>query len=67
MQENEGPHNATTIKILQDELGLLLEQEDLKWKACHDLLPTRQNLAKRKIIDSPLCPICEREAETVKI
>ncbi|XP_042969115.1 uncharacterized protein LOC122301804 [Carya illinoinensis] len=34
------------------------------WKACHDLLPTRMNLVKRKIIDSSLCPICEREEES---
>lgn len=33
-------------------------------KAYHDLPPTRQNLYKRKIIERPLCPICERERET---
>lgn len=31
-QENEGPHNAMLIKQLQGELGLLLEQEDIKWR-----------------------------------
>ncbi|XP_042980139.1 uncharacterized protein LOC122310310 [Carya illinoinensis] len=31
-QENEGPHNARIIKSLQRDLGLLLAQEDLKWK-----------------------------------
>jgi hypothetical protein len=35
------------------------------WKACHDILPTKVNLCKRKIIDDPVCPLCEREAETV--
>lgn len=32
MQEQEGPKNEAAIKCLQEELGLLLEQEDLKWK-----------------------------------
>ncbi|XP_040996119.1 uncharacterized mitochondrial protein AtMg00820-like [Juglans microcarpa x Juglans regia] len=31
-QENEGPPNADTVKRLQIELGLFLEQEDMKWK-----------------------------------
>lgn len=33
------------------------------WKAGNDILPTRKNCFKREIIDSPLCPICEREVE----
>ncbi|XP_042952211.1 uncharacterized protein LOC122289292 [Carya illinoinensis] len=31
-QEEEGPHNVKIIKSLQRELGLLLAQEDIKWK-----------------------------------
>lgn len=31
-QKNEGPHNVEIIKTLHGELGLLLEQEDMKWK-----------------------------------
>ncbi|XP_042941294.1 uncharacterized protein LOC122275977 [Carya illinoinensis] len=30
--DNEGPHNIELIKQLQGEMGLLLEQEDLKWR-----------------------------------
>lgn len=29
---NEGPHNANTIKSLQDQVGILLEQENINWK-----------------------------------
>ena len=35
------------------------------WKACRDILATRENLHRRKITPDPLCPICGREAETV--
>jgi hypothetical protein len=35
------------------------------WKASHEILPTRANLFRRKIIDDPLCPICGLEEETV--
>lgn len=34
------------------------------WKVIHDLLPTRHNLFKQGILESNLCPICEREAKT---
>jgi hypothetical protein len=35
------------------------------WKACKEILPTRANLFKRKVVDNPLCPICSREPESV--
>ncbi|XP_042974677.1 uncharacterized protein LOC122306311 [Carya illinoinensis] len=31
-QQNEGPHNVAIIKDLQKKFGLILEQEDLKWR-----------------------------------
>ncbi|XP_042942755.1 uncharacterized protein LOC122276934 [Carya illinoinensis] len=34
------------------------------WRACLEALPTMLNLFKKKIVDSPLCPICCREEET---
>jgi hypothetical protein len=34
------------------------------WRACHNLLPTKDNLLRRKVVDDPRCPICEREPET---
>ncbi|XP_059428671.1 uncharacterized protein LOC132162451 [Corylus avellana] len=36
------------------------------WRACHNLLPTRANLFKRKVINSPLCPICNLVEESVE-
>jgi hypothetical protein len=34
------------------------------WRACHDILPTRENLHKRKIIEEPSCPVCGLEVES---
>jgi hypothetical protein len=34
------------------------------WWACNEILPTRANLFKKKIVDNPLCPICGLEPET---
>ena len=35
------------------------------WRACQNLLPTKENLLKRKVINDPFCPICERDLEIV--
>lgn len=34
------------------------------WRACNDILPTKANMCKRKVINDPLCPICGLAAET---
>ena len=34
------------------------------WRACSEILPTRDNLCKRRVLSDPSCPICEREPET---
>jgi hypothetical protein len=34
------------------------------WRACRDLLPTRDKLLRRKIVQDPFCPMCGTEAET---
>ncbi|KAG6647467.1 hypothetical protein CIPAW_07G081000 [Carya illinoinensis] len=44
---------------VQDVVRLFL------WKAAHEILPTKVNLFKNQIIESKVCPICEREDETV--
>ena len=36
------------------------------WRACHNLLPTRANLFKRKVITSPLCPVCNLVKESME-
>ena len=36
------------------------------WKACHNILPTKESLFKRKCAPYPNCPICEQGPETVE-
>jgi hypothetical protein len=38
--------------------------KNFMWRACHDLLPTRDNLVRKKIAIDPMCPICGLKAET---
>jgi hypothetical protein len=35
------------------------------WRACHDILPTKSNLLKRKVIEEDICPCCNLEKETL--
>ncbi|XP_062164873.1 uncharacterized protein LOC133871438 [Alnus glutinosa] len=38
--------------------------KNFAWKVANELLPTRQNLFRRKVISAPFCPFCESETET---
>jgi hypothetical protein len=40
-------------------------EKNFLWHACHDILPTREKLYMRKIIQDSACPICENDVETV--
>ena len=35
------------------------------WRACTDSLPTLENLARRKVAQSSICPICNKVPESV--
>ena len=35
------------------------------WQACNNVLPTKENLFKRKITNNPLCPVCLMEVEMI--
>lgn len=39
-------------------------ENNFLWKACHDILSTRVNLHRRKVLDDPKCPIYGRDDET---
>ena len=39
--------------------------KNIFWRAYQNLLPTKDNLLKRKVVDEPYCPICKEEPETV--
>lgn len=36
------------------------------WNACHNALPTLENLYRRNIVPAPICPLCKQEPETVE-
>jgi hypothetical protein len=38
--------------------------KNFMWRACKNLLLTKENLMKRKVVEEPLCPICNLEVET---
>jgi hypothetical protein len=38
---------------------------NFSWKMCNNLLPTKDNLFRKKSIPDPTCPLCLREPETI--
>lgn len=46
------------------KLRVLNTEKNFLWRACKEILPTKGNLCKRKLLDDPLCPICGLIAET---
>ncbi|XP_059436808.1 uncharacterized protein LOC132169875 [Corylus avellana] len=38
--------------------------KNFMWRACQNILPTKENLCRRKISKDPWCPICNLEVET---
>ena len=36
------------------------------WKICQNAIPVKDNLFKRKLINSPLCQVCNSERETIE-
>lgn len=39
-------------------------ERNFLWRACKEILPTRENLCRRKIITDPLCPVCGLTVES---
>ncbi len=35
------------------------------WRACQNILPTKQKLFRRKVVEDPLCPMCRQMEEQV--
>ena len=35
------------------------------WRACHGIFPTKVKLCERKMLSDPICPVYEREPETI--
>ena len=46
------------------KLRLPNAEKNFIWRACKEILPTKNNLYRRKIVEDALCPICGLEEET---
>jgi hypothetical protein len=46
------------------KLPLPNAEKNFLWWACHDILPTKEPLYRRKVATDALCPICALEEET---
>jgi hypothetical protein len=46
------------------KLNLPNSEKVFFWRACQNILPTRENLKRRKIIPDAKCLVCEREEES---
>jgi len=58
-----GPHQSPMWKIIW-KLRVPRVTHLFLWRACNNILPTKENLHRRKIVTDPLCPICGREVES---
>ncbi|XP_042964722.1 uncharacterized protein LOC122298944 [Carya illinoinensis] len=57
------PNNKSWSMIWK--LGIPNANRMLIWRACHESLPTKLNLFKKRIVESPFCPVCQLEQESV--
>jgi hypothetical protein len=39
-------------------------EKNFLWRACHEILPTKVSLQKRKVVEETMCPICNLAEET---
>jgi hypothetical protein len=45
-------------------LGVLINIKIFMWRACNDLLSTKPNLLRRKIVENEFCPCCCRDTKS---
>lgn len=64
--QQPGPSDSGTIKPLWQaiwNLNVLSKIKNLVWRACHDALPSKTNLVKRKVLSDATCEICQAQQE----
>ena len=67
MVHKAGGSLSTPKKMLWNSIWQLQipnVEKHFLWRACHEILPTKDNLCTRRVVSDPSCPICEREPET---
>jgi hypothetical protein len=65
-QVTEGSSRASNSLIWRSlwSLNMPNAEKNFLWRACHDSLPTRENLYCKRIIDDPTCLFCMTEVES---
>jgi hypothetical protein len=58
-----GPQQSSILKTIW-KLQVPRAVQLFLWRACNDILPTKDRLLRRKVVSDPLCPLCGHEAET---
>lgn len=46
------------------QLKILRTTQIFIWRACNEILPTKEKLCKRRIVDDPHCPLCGQAMES---
>jgi hypothetical protein len=66
-EEAESSSRKGSSRVWREIWKLKLPNAEKKflWRACHEILPTRTNLHRRKIVEDDLCHLCGQEEETV--
>lgn len=65
-----GPSTSDMVDgILWKTIWALKIPQKLKYflgKVCHNILPVMENLCKKRVFQSGLCPICQQEGESIE-
>ena len=64
MEESSSGQNKGLIWKRLWKLHLPNKIKIFGWRACHDILPTKKNLAQRRIIGDSVCELCQQGSES---
>ena len=66
-KKREGPNQARSQAIWKIIWGLKVPNSTkvFLWRACNNILPAKDNLKKRRVIDDDRCIFCCQERETI--
>lgn len=67
-QEAGGCSTAPNLRVFWKLVWSLPAPTVLKnfiWRVCHNLLPTKENLYRKGIVDDPKCSLCQVDSESV--
>lgn len=63
------PHLKALTKGFGIEYGGAYIPQKIKmfvWKLCHNIIPMKENLRKKRLTDTGICPIYNQEAKTTE-